>query len=135
MYRSQLAFLAHWLQNKHRKPLVIRGARQVGKSILVELFAKAQDRALLNVNLERYPVLAPVFASNDPLQIIQQLEALPRMPALSSADNLLFLDEIQAAPPAIPALRYFYEDMPQLPVLAAGSGLPDRFVTQIIKGQ
>ncbi|MCP4696904.1 MAG: AAA family ATPase, partial [Gammaproteobacteria bacterium] len=55
MQRLQLQFLQKWQANKRRKPLIIRGARQVGKSTLVELFAKQHQRTLVNVNLERYP--------------------------------------------------------------------------------
>lgn len=120
MQRQQLQFLTRWLQNKNRKPLIIRGARQVGKSTLVQLFAAQHSMTLLTANLERYPTLANTFASNDPEKILQQIEALPRMPAVD-AQALLFLDELQAVPEAIPALRYFYEDRPQLPVVCAGS--------------
>ncbi len=120
MQRRQIHFLHRWLTNKTRKPLIIRGARQVGKSTLVELFTKEQHLTLSNVNLERYPELAAVFADKDPWQILQQIEFLP---GAHSVDNktLLFLDEIQAVPEAIPALRYFYEDMPEFPVISAGS--------------
>lgn len=120
MQRQQLPFLTRWLHNKNRKPLIIRGARQVGKSTLVQLFAAQQGMTLMTANLERYPALANTFASNDPEKILQQIEALPRMPAVDES-TLLFLDEIQAVPEAIPALRYFYEDRPQLPVVCAGS--------------
>ncbi|QTR52789.1 ATP-binding protein [Thiothrix unzii] len=120
MQRQQLQFLTRWLHNKNRKPLIIRGARQVGKSTLVQLFAAQQDMTLMTANLERYPTLASTFASNDPEQILQQIEALPRMPAVNES-ALLFLDELQAVPEAIPALRYFYEDHPQLPLVCAGS--------------
>lgn len=120
MQRQQLQFLTRWLHNKNRKPLIIRGARQVGKSTLVQLFAAQQGMTLLTANLERYPALANTFASNDPEKILQQIEALPRMPAVNES-ALLFLDELQAVPEAIPALRYFYEDRPQLPVVCAGS--------------
>ncbi|MEN8215221.1 MAG: AAA family ATPase [Pseudomonadota bacterium] len=120
MQRQQLQFIQKWLQNKNRKPLIIRGARQVGKSTLVELFAKQHQQNLFNVNLERYPQLSEVFSSLDPEQILQQIEALPRMARMSN-DMLLFLDEIQAVPEAIPALRYFYEDRPELPLISAGS--------------
>ncbi len=75
---------------------------------------------LLTANLERYPALANTFTSNDPEKILQQIEVLPRMPAINES-ALLFLDELQAVPEAIPALRYFYEDRPQLPVVCAGS--------------
>ncbi len=120
MYRQQLQVLQNWLQSKNRKPLIIRGARQVGKSTLVELFAQQQQLALCNVNLERHPVLARVFASKDPAFILQQIEMLPRMPRVEEV-ALLFLDEIQAVPEAIPALRYFYEERPDLPTISAGS--------------
>jgi len=120
MQRQQLEFLYRWLHNKNRKPLIIRGARQVGKSTLVELFAEQHQQNLFNVNLERYPELSKVFSSKEPEQILQQIEALPRMGQISN-DMLLFLDEIQAVPEAIPALRYFYEDQPDLPVISAGS--------------
>lgn len=120
MQRQQLQFLTRWLHNKNRKPLIIRGARQVGKSTLVQLFAAQQGMTLMTTNLERYPALANTFASNDPEKILQQIEALPRMPAVNES-ALLFLDELQAVPEAIPALRYFYEDRPQLPVVCAGS--------------
>jgi predicted AAA+ superfamily ATPase len=120
MQRQQLEFLQKWLHSKNRKPLIIRGARQVGKSTLVELFAEQHQQNLFNVNLERYPELSQVFSSKEPEQILQQIEALPRIGHLSN-DMLLFLDEIQAVPEAIPALRYFYEDRPELPVISAGS--------------
>ena len=120
MYRHQLEFLNTWLKNSSRKPLVIRGARQVGKSTLVQLFAKEHGKGLLDVNLERYPELSDIFDTKDPDQIIQQIEFLPGMKQINQ-NSLLFLDEIQSVPEAIPALRYFYEDKPKLPVLSAGS--------------
>ncbi|MFN2268160.1 MAG: ATP-binding protein, partial [Desulfonatronovibrio sp.] len=120
MYRHQLDFLNNWFKDKNRKPLVIRGARQVGKSTLVQLFAKEHGKNLLSVNLERYPELSVVFNTKDPDQIIQQIEFLPGMKQVNQ-NSLLFLDEIQSVPEAIPALRYFYEDKPGLPVLSAGS--------------
>ena len=120
MNREQLQFLHDWLKEKNRKPLIIRGARQVGKSTLVELFAKNNKETLLNINLERYPELAPIFSGKNPTEIIQQLEFLPNMGEINK-NALLFLDEIQAVPEAIPALRYFYEDKPEIPVICAGS--------------
>lgn len=120
MYRHQLKALVHWLQKPGRKPLILRGARQVGKSTLVRLFAEQQAMALAEVNLERYPELAATFAGKDPGNILNVLETLPKMPSIE-ANGLLFLDEIQAVPEAIPALRYFYEDRSDLAILAAGS--------------
>ncbi len=104
MQRQQLHFLDCWLKNKHRKPLIIRGARQVGKSTLVELFAGNNHLLLCNVNLERHPELASIFSGKDPEQILQQIEFLPNVAGIAE-DTLLFLDEIQAVSEAIPALR------------------------------
>jgi len=119
MNRNQLKQLEYWLSKPNRKPLIIRGARQVGKSTLVQLFARQQQRALAEVNLERYPDLVSTFAHKDISRLINVLEALP---GISEIDpSILFLDEIQAIPEAIPMLRYFYEELPQLPVIAAGS--------------
>lgn len=120
MNRSQLKTLGSWLRSPDRKPLIIRGARQVGKSTLVRIFAEQMQRPLLDVNLERFPQLSATFDSMDPTLILNQIEALPRSKAVSK-DSILFLDEIQAVPKAIPALRYFYEDSNTPPIIAAGS--------------
>lgn len=120
MQRHQLQFLSDWLHKTNRKPLIIRGARQVGKSTLVELFARQNQKTLRNLNLERHPELSAIFSGKNPEQIIQQIEFLPKMGKIGN-DMLLFLDEIQAVPEAIAALRYFYEDRPELPVISAGS--------------
>ncbi len=120
MNRKQLNQLQYWFSKSNRKPLVIRGARQVGKSTLVRLFAEQHNLPLAEVNLERYSDLGSIFERKDPASLVDVLEALPGIDAISS-NSLLFLDEIQAVPEAIPALRYFYEDMSQLPVVAAGS--------------
>ena len=120
MHRRQSELLDEWLHDTNRKPLVIRGARQVGKSTLVELFAEKNKKTLLNVNLERYPEMSQIFAGKNPDLILQEIEFLPGMGEIDE-EAILFLDEIQAVPEAVPALRYFYEDKPQLPVLSAGS--------------
>ena len=120
MDRKQFKFLENWLAMPDRKPLVLRGARQVGKSTLVRLFAERCRRPLAEVNLERHPDLASAFARNDPAHLLNVLEALPGIGPVDP-HGLLFLDEIQSVPEAIPALRYLREDMRDLPVLAAGS--------------
>ena len=119
MDRLHTADLRRWLHAPRRKPLVIRGARQVGKSTLVERFAKEAGRGLSTVNLERHSGLGEVFAGNDPRAIVNVLDAVLDVPLAD--DGILFLDEIQAVPAAIAALRYFLEEMPELPVVAAGS--------------
>ena len=120
MYRHHLRNLKEWLHRPRRKPLVLRGARQVGKSTLVELFCAAETgRDLVTVNLERHPHLAAAFDTNDPATILNLVGAVSDTPL--SERSILFLDEIQAAPSAFASLRYFFEDMPQRPVVAAGS--------------
>lgn len=111
--------LERWHQKAHRKPLVIRGARQVGKSTLVRQFAAKRSLALHEVNLEQRRTLEGAFATLDVTVIVRELEGL--LGARIGDGDLLFLDEIQATPSALPALRYLYEQRPNLAVVAAGS--------------
>jgi predicted AAA+ superfamily ATPase len=120
MLRKQLNFMKKWLEKPTRKPLVIRGARQVGKSTLLQLFAEQQGIRLAAINLERQANLAPAFATNNPREILNVLATLPGQGGITPGD-LLFLDEIQALPEALGALRYFYEELPELAVVSAGS--------------
>jgi len=120
MHRFALDYLKEWKTKPGRKPLVVRGARQVGKSYLVRLFAKERFQNLVELNFEREPDLGSLFASNDPEKIVQLLE-LRFNAAIRPGETLLFLDEIQAAPAVFAALRYFYEGLPGLHVVAAGS--------------
>lgn len=120
LQRKEENLLAEWLARKGRKPLIIRGARQTGKSTLVRMFARSSGRRLIEVNFEETPRCRTIFADRDVHAVIQSLE-IELDTVISSRDCLLFLDEIQACPAAIALLRYFYEKMPELPVLAAGS--------------
>ncbi len=113
-------YLDDWYRNKRRKPLVLRGARQVGKSTLVRIFAEKNRLILNEINLERNILLNDVFKTMDTSLILRELEALSGK-NIRAEDSILFLDEIQATPYALQALRYFFEDMPDLPVIAAGS--------------
>ena len=110
--------LRRWLSRRRRKPLVLRGARQVGKTTLVRQFAASAGMGLCEVNLERNLYLDGVFRSLDTDRITREVEAVG---GVRLAGSILFLDEVQAAPHALQALRYLYEDRPDLPVLAAGS--------------
>ncbi|MCG6923145.1 MAG: AAA family ATPase [Acidobacteriota bacterium] len=109
-----------WLSAPDRRPIVLRGARQVGKTWLVRDLARRAGRELVEVNLERDPTFRRYFTSNDPPTILGELSlALGR--SITSGSSILFLDEIQAAGELLGKLRWFYEEMPELPVLAAGS--------------
>ena len=74
MKRNAEKRLGKWLKSVRRKPMVIRGARQVGKSTLVRQFAKGNDLTLHEINLERHPKLTDVFASHDTRRILNELE-------------------------------------------------------------
>lgn len=120
MKRSVSSFLSRWLRSRSRLPLVIRGARQVGKTWLVRDLATREQRTLIEVNLERDPLLARHFAQPDPRRVFDDLTLTLDVSA-APGDAILFVDEIQAAPEVLARLRWFAEELPELPVAAAGS--------------
>ncbi len=109
-----------WLNEPIRKALVIRGARQVGKTWLVRDLAARHSLDLVEVNFERNPDLAGTFAEGSPLEIFRDL-SLHTGRELRPETSLLFIDEIQVAPAILSRLRWFTEELPELPVVAAGS--------------
>lgn len=120
MKRNALALLQEWHKSTIRKPLVIRGARQVGKTWLVRDFAKLQNLQLVELNFEKNPEHAALFASNEPSEILMILGASLNK-SIDPQNTLLFLDEIQAYPQLLSKLRWFAEEMPELAVIATGS--------------
>ena len=120
MKRTAHSFLLDWLALEQRKPLVVRGARQVGKTWLVRNFAQTEQLALLEINFEKNPKLLSLFESNDSHQILLSLSAHFNQ-KIDPKRSLLFLDEVQAAPEILSKLRWFAEDLAELPVVAAGS--------------
>jgi len=120
MHRKYLSFLQEWLRDSDRKPLVIRGARQVGKTWLVRHFTEQQGKRLIEINFEKNPELFTFFESNDPKQILLNLSSVLDA-SIDPRNCLLFLDEIQAVPELLAKLRWFAEDLPELAVIAAGS--------------
>jgi len=120
MFRFAADILDEWLQGKNRKPAVLRGARQVGKTWLVRDLAKRHGLNLVELNLERFPNLADLFSENRPGETIRDIEA-ELGETIDPESSLLFLDEIQAAPELFSKLRWFREELPELPVIAAGS--------------
>ncbi|PPL02248.1 hypothetical protein SAMN05444682_104173 [Parapedobacter indicus] len=118
--RSILDQLSRWKSSDNRKPLIIRGARQVGKTTLVRDFAKTYQY-VINLNLEK-PTDRRFFDDFDDVQtIVESLLLVHSIPSSGIEKTLLFIDEIQESPRAIQLLRYFYEDLPQLHVISAGS--------------
>ena len=112
--------LSEWKVSTHRKPLILRGARQVGKTHAVRTLGKSFEN-FVEINFEFNPDIQIIFEKNlDPVRIIQEL-SLSTKQKITPGSTLLFLDEIQVQPRALTALRYFYEMMPNLHVIAAGS--------------
>ncbi len=120
MFRMVENDLIAWKDHPNRKPLLIRGARQVGKSFVVEKVGKAHFENLVTINFEFEPRFSICFQTLDPFKIIRAIEAIFAQ-SIIPGSTLLFLDEIQECPNAILALRYFKEKMPELHVIAAGS--------------
>jgi predicted AAA+ superfamily ATPase len=121
MYRFAQEQIEKWIAARRRKPLIVRGARQVGKTWLVEHVASAKFETIVKIDLEKRRDLHIHFGDNlNPKAIVRHLEVDSGTRILPGS-TLLFLDEIQACPRAIMALRYFYEQMPDLHVIAAGS--------------
>jgi predicted AAA+ superfamily ATPase len=121
MLRYRLSDLNAWADRTNRKPLVLRGARQVGKSWLVRTWGQQRFGQMIEVNLERRPEAASCFTDNDPQIVLQRLEVLLGQRIPSDGSALLFLDEIQVVPEVLAKLRWFAEETPQMPVIAAGS--------------
>lgn len=112
--------LLNWKNNPKRKPLLIRGARQIGKTSAIRHLGE-QFTHFAEINFDDNLEFASLFESNlSPDEICQQLAILINIPIIEN-ETLLFFDEIQASPKAIAALRYFYEKKPNLHTIAAGS--------------
>ncbi len=120
MKRKALDELLKWKTRSGRKPLVLRGARQVGKSHLARALAAEAFEGILELNFERDASLAGLFSGASVKETVRLLEARYGVPVVEGK-TLLFLDEIQAAPEVFAKLRYFHEELPGLHVLAAGS--------------
>ncbi len=112
--------LREWKSDKHRKPLLLRGARQVGKTHAVRKLGE-QFEQIVEINFELAAEARPIFEQDlRPERILRDLQFYTSQP-IEPGKTLLFFDEIQEAPQAILALRYFFEMMPSLHVIAAGS--------------
>lgn len=118
--RDILNYLEKWKDKKHRKPLVLRGARQVGKTYAVKLFAEKHFDDLIYINLDRaedYDLFKEIKSLSDFEKTVDIILGKKIVPGAT----LVFIDEIQNAPDLIELLRFFYEDRPSLHVIAAGS--------------
>jgi len=113
--------LMEWKNSRRRKPLIVKGARQVGKTWSVKKLGSDHFENSIHLDLEKNRNFHSLFEGDlDPGSIVQSIEVLTKT-KITSGKTLLFIDEIQSCPRAIMSLRYFYEDMPDLHVIAAGS--------------
>jgi predicted AAA+ superfamily ATPase len=117
--RNILKELNNWKNKQDRRPLIIRGARQVGKTVAVEMFAKSFDN-FIQLNLERDSDRA-IFEGSSSVEAVCKGIELSKGKNPFARHTLLFIDEIQNSARAIQLLRYFYEDYPQISVICAGS--------------
>jgi hypothetical protein len=116
--RKAYAKLLEWKKSQNRKPILLRGARQVGKTTLIKQFAQEFEN-YIELNLER-EADKKLFEIDDINKILNAAYLLKGV-SPQNGDTLLFIDEIQESPKAIQLLRYFYEEKPELFVIAAGS--------------
>ena len=123
MQRDAMARLVEWKSSRKRKPLIVYGARQVGKTWLVQEFGSLHFSKTAYVVMTENTRMAALFASTtDAKTLISGLEAEVGF-SIYASDTLIFLDEIQEVPKALAALKYLYEQAPQYHIIAAGSML------------
>ena len=122
MYRFAMEYLLQWKLSANRKPLIIRGARQVGKTWLMKEFGRENYDNVAYINFENNERMRSLFEHDldvDRLMTGLQIETDLRI----SADTLIIFDEIQEVPNALTSLKYFHENAPEYHILAAGSAL------------
>ena len=118
--RNILKYLGQWKDKPDRKPLVLRGGRQVGKTSAVLMFGKKHFARVLHINLENVEH-SRLFKENISLDEFKDIARIKLSQSITPGQTLVFLDEIQNAPSLIKLLRFFYEQMPDLHVIASGS--------------
>ena len=121
MYRVAIEKLYQWKDGKHRKPLIIEGARQVGKTWLMKEFGRQAYKDTVYINFDSNARMAELFSNDlDPSRLIMGLE-LYAGKKIDPENTLLIFDEVQEVPRALSSLKYFYEDAPQYHIVCAGS--------------
>lgn len=121
MKRDLLEVLKQWKNSKSRKPLILKGARQTGKTWLMKEFGATEYEQTVYLNFESKSYLGDIFKNDfDINRIIVALQAESGI-VVDSSNTLIIFDEIQNAPEALTSLKYFYENAPQFHIVAAGS--------------
>jgi len=121
MRRAYLEKLIHWKNKLDRKPLILKGVRQVGKTYLLKHFGNEYFPAVHYLNFEKESQLVKIFEQDiDPQRIVSEIE-LYLSRKINKEKDLLIFDEIQICPRALTSLKYFQEEMPELALASAGS--------------
>ena len=121
MFRKITEYLTEWKSSPHRKPLILQGARQVGKTYSLLEFGREQYENVAYLNFETHPVLIKTFAENiDPHYLIPVLSRLSGQTIIKEK-TLIILDEIQLCERALTSLKYFCENAPEYHIAVAGS--------------
>ena len=121
MYRKQIEKLIEWKNNKNKKPLIIRGARQVGKTWLMKEFGEKNYQNFAYINFDRNTRMEQLFSGDMNIERIIQGLKLESGVNIAANDTLIIFDEVQEVPNALTSLKYFYENAPEYNIVAAGS--------------
>ena len=120
MHKKALTYLKNWISSSTRKPIILRGARQVGKTYLARELGDLHFEETVEINFEANPEAFSLFDKSNIPKTLQRIRSLTGK-NLIPGQSLLILDEIQAVPELISHLRYFYEKLPELHIVATGS--------------
>ena len=121
MKRELYKELLHWKNDSNRKPLLLQGARQTGKTYLVNKFGKNEYKNFIYLNFEQEPNLRSLFDGSLKADTIIENISLYINRKIEPKNTLIFFDEVQIVPEAITSLKYFYEQLPEFHIIAAGS--------------
>ena len=121
MYRNQMEKLIEWKDSKNRKPLIIRGARQVGKTWIMKEFGNKYYQNIAYINFDRNTRIEQLFSGAMNIERIIQGLKLESNVNITANDTLIIFDEVQEVPNALTSLKYFYENAPEYNIIAAGS--------------
>jgi predicted AAA+ superfamily ATPase len=121
MYRKEIEELQQWKASANRKPLIIKGARQVGKTWLLKEFGKMAYESVAYINFESSPVMRQVFDLDFDISRIMGAIRIETGVEPIAGKTLIIFDEIQDAPKALTSLKYFAENKPEHHIIAAGS--------------
>lgn len=121
MYRTAIEKLYHWKSGRHRKPLIIEGARQVGKTWLMKEFGSKAYKSTVYINFDANQRMAELFQADLNIERLVMGIELYAGRKINPENTLLIFDEVQETPNALASLKYFYENAPQYHIVCAGS--------------